>query len=31
MVGDQLLSIVERMFERCYNDGEYKQAVGIAV
>ncbi|KAG0240325.1 proteasome regulatory particle base subunit [Actinomortierella wolfii] len=27
----RLENVVEKMFERCYKDGEYKQAVGIAI
>lgn len=26
----RLASVVDRMFERCFNDGEYKQALGVA-
>lgn len=27
----RLLAIVERLFERCYADGQYEQAVGVAL
>ncbi|KAI9285712.1 armadillo-type protein [Umbelopsis sp. AD052] len=30
-VDPRLQSIVERMFQRCIDDGEYKQAIGIAL
>lgn len=30
-VDNRLAAIVERMFERCYADGEFKQALGIAI
>ena len=30
-IDPRLQAIVERMFQRCYADGEYKQALGIAV
>jgi len=30
-IDDRLVSIVERMFERCFDAGEYKQAMGIAL
>ncbi|KAL8279340.1 hypothetical protein RQP46_008152 [Phenoliferia psychrophenolica] len=30
-VDERLATVVERMFERCENDGEYKQALGIAL
>jgi len=29
-VDARLIAVVERMFERCYRDGKYKQALGIA-
>lgn len=31
VVDERLLAVVERMFQRCYDDGEYKQALGIAI
>ncbi|KAF9982892.1 proteasome regulatory particle base subunit [Mortierella antarctica] len=30
-IDPRLEDVVEKMFERCYQDGEYKQAVGIAL
>ncbi len=30
-IDERLERIVSRMFERCYHDGEYKQALGIAL
>lgn len=27
----RLVAIVERLFERCYADGQYEQAVGVAL
>ncbi|KAL0489982.1 26S proteasome subunit Rpn2 [Acrasis kona] len=30
-IDNRLLDIVERMFDRCFADGEYKQALGIAI
>ena len=30
-VDERLTTVVERMFERCYHDGQYKQAMGIAL
>ncbi len=30
-IDPRLTDIVERMFARCYRDGEYKQAIGIAM
>lgn len=30
-IDDRLEKIVNRMFDRCYSDGEYKQALGIAL
>ena len=30
-VDDRLTTVVERMFERCYSDGQFKQALGIAL
>lgn len=30
-IDERLERIVNRMFERCYHDGEYKQALGIAL
>jgi len=30
-IDPRLEAIVERMFERCYHDGKYKQALGIAL
>ncbi|KAI8802866.1 armadillo-type protein [Cladochytrium replicatum] len=30
-VDSHLESVVERMFQRCFEDGEYKQAIGIAL
>jgi len=31
VIDDRLVSVVDRMFERCFADGEYKQALGIAL
>ncbi|KAJ3148007.1 proteasome regulatory particle base subunit [Geranomyces variabilis] len=31
VIDRRLEDIVQRMFQRCYDDGEYKQAVGIAL
>ena len=30
-VDDRLISVIESMFERCISQGEYKQAIGIAI
>eukprot|EP00884_Botryococcus_braunii_P016818 jgi/Botrbrau1/381/Bobra.110_2s0036.1 len=30
-VDSRLTAIIERMFDRCYNDGQFEQAVGIAL
>ncbi|CAG8448243.1 2744_t:CDS:10 [Cetraspora pellucida] len=30
-IDPRLQDVVERMFQRCYDDGEYKQAIGIAL
>lgn len=30
-IDGRLIAIVERMFERCFKDGQYEQAVGIAL
>lgn len=30
-IDPRLQDIVERMFQRCANDGEYEQAIGIAL
>ncbi|KAI9101952.1 armadillo-type protein [Phlyctochytrium arcticum] len=30
-IDPRLENIVQRMFQRCYDDGEYKQAIGIAL
>eukprot|EP00854_Cymbomonas_tetramitiformis_P002915 gene2915-3727_t len=30
-IDTRLTSIVERMFERCFRDGQYRQAIGIAL
>ncbi|KAJ3005211.1 proteasome regulatory particle base subunit [Thoreauomyces humboldtii] len=31
VVDTRLEDVVQRMFQRCYDDGEYKQAIGIAL
>lgn len=28
---NRLINIVDKMFQRCLDDGQYKQAVGIAI
>ena len=30
-IDDRLVAIVTRMFDRCFTDGEYKQALGVAI
>ena len=30
-VDPRLLAIIERLFERCYADGQFEQAVGVAL
>lgn len=31
VIDSRLEAIVNRMFQRCFQDGQYKQAVGIAL